>query len=371
MEIEILKENLQKAVSNASRFVANKPSLPVLSMILLKTSKDKILLAATNMDTGIEIEAPARVNTEGSVVVPAKVLLEYVGLLPAGNVKLLVKDGVLEIVAVNNKAKISGLLADEFPELPKIEGKDGFGLESVDLDKIVKLVSFAASSDETRPVLSAVLFKIKNNLLEVVATDGYRLSLIKKIRIDGETSDTEMLISARVIQELVRIVKEESVKTVQVILGKTQKSLVFKVGSIHLTTRIIDGDYPSYEKIVPDNQEIVLKMNCEETLEAIKTSAIFARESSNIIKWVVDDSRLIMSSNSSGVGEQESVVEVEVVQGEGGTIAFNSRFLIEFFSNTASEKVQFEMGGSLAPGLFRTDTDGFIHVIMPVRVQGN
>lgn len=371
MEIEILQENLQKAVASASRFVANKPSLPVLSMILIKVEKDKVMIAATNMDTGIEIEVPARVVSEGGVVVPAKVLLEYVGLLHAGNLKLVVKESVLEIVSNNNKAKIAGLLPSEFPELPHIDSKSGFMLPINDLEKIVKLVTFAASSDETRPVLSAVMFKIKKGSMEVAATDGYRLSLLRKIKVDNETIDLELLISARVIQELARMTKEESVNKVEIVLGNEQKSVVFRVGKIILTTRMIDGDYPTYEKIVPENQEIVIKMNGDEMLEAVKSSAIFARESSNIIKWVVGDAKLTMTSNSSGVGEQESVVDIEYVQGDGGSIAFNSRFLIEFFSNITTDKVQFEMTGSLSPGLFRTDTEGFIHVIMPVRVQGS
>ena len=370
MEVEILQENLLKGVSAVSRFVVSRPSLPVLGMILIKTDGGKLSLSATNMDTGVEIKVGAKVEKEGGVVVPAKLMQEYVGFLPAGKVKLSVSGGVLELVASGRKAKITGMEAAEFPELPKIAGGEACRVAVADLEKVIKLVSFAASSDETRPVLSALLIKVKQGKMEVVATDGYRLSLIRGVAVAGKKNEAKVLVNARVVEELVRLAREEEGEGVEVVFGGEHKSVVFRVGAVVLTTRVIDGEYPAYEKIIPGTEEVLVEGNREEMLEAVRSTAIFARESSNIVKWEIGAKGLVMKANSAGLGEQESVVEVELKQGEGGSIAFNCRFLVELLGSMDDERVQFAMSGSLAPGVFKTQEKGFVHVVMPVRVQG-
>lgn len=370
MQTEVLQENFVRSVAAVSRFVAAKSSLPILSMILLKAKKGKLVLVATDMDTGIEKSVGARTEEEGGVVVPAKLLLEYVNLLPPGKVELKTEGGELRMKSGKNMAKIAGMEAKEFPEMPEIEKRKGLILKREVLSKVVRLVTFATLADAVRPVLSAVLFRIKKEgAMDVVATDGYRLSLLSGHKVNPGNKSDDVLIFSRVINEVQRLVEEEGVEDVKVVLDKNKKSMAFLFGAVKLVTKLVEGEFPNYRKILPNEEGLVFQCNREELLEAVKMAAVFAKESSNIVRWNFQKNQLIIKSNSVNVGEQETVVEGEMIKGKTGKIAFNSRFLLELLSSVSGEKVEFIMNDALQPGMFRSSEKKYVHVIMPVRVQ--
>lgn len=371
MEVEILQENLLRGLGCVSRFVAVKPTLPVLAMVLIRTNKGKLTLTATDMDTGIEIDVGSRVISEGSLVVPARLLMDYVNSLPPGKVKVSVVGNELIMASGRNKAKITGIDAGEFPEMPSFTSKTKFDIKPEEIRKIVRLVSFAALTDMVRPVLAAILLKIKQKQkMDVVATDGYRLSLLSKVVITGEVENKSILISARVINELERLLKEGEGSEIKVVVDEKGKSIKFTFGDIKLVTRMVEGDFPDYEKILPKEGKVVFKGDRDSILEAVKLASVFARESSNIVRWNVSNDSIVMSSNSTNLGEQESVVEGKLVKGEEGKIAFNSKYLGEFLGCVSDGEIEFSMNDALQPGMFKTKEENFLHVIMPVRVQG-
>ncbi len=370
MKIELLQENLNQGLSWVGRFVANKPSLPILGMVEITAEKGKVKIRGTDMDTGIEAVVGARVEEEGRVVVPARLLAEYVNLLPAGKVKLENKEEELLIAGGKSKAKLRGMKADEYPEMPKVIGERKVKIKRQVLEQVVKWVGFAASNEAARPVLSALMIEVsKKGQMKVVATDGYRLSLLGGIKVEELEEAVKLLVPARVMVEVDRLAKDIGVEEVVLEIAEKARSIVFELGPIKVVSRLVDGEFPNYQRILPTEKQVTISMDVKVMLEAVKIAAIVARDGSNIVKWLVDEEGIKVVAAAANVGEQESVVEV-VKEGEmKETIAFNSRFLLDWLSTVPGKEVVFETNGALQPGLFRSKEADLIHVIMPVRTQ--
>lgn len=370
MKFSVLQENLVKSLSLGSRFVANKPMTPILSNLLIDAGKEGISVFATNMETSVKVGMRASVEGEGRVCVPAKLLSEYVHSLPAGKMEVEVGEDKLKLTSGPHKASLATVSPEDYPSLPDLKLTDGMEVKLVDLEKVGRLVAFSASNDETRPVLAALLIEVdKKGKMSVVATDGYRLSKGTGIEVVGG-KEMKVLLSAKVLEDMVKLAKDEKVETIKIFWVDSQKSLAFEFGSVRVVSRLLEGDFPAYQKILPKSTEVVIGIGRDELLEAVGAAAVFARESSNIVKWSIEEKELVISANSSQFGGQESKVAIERKEGDGSkVIAFNSRFLQEWLSAIEAKEVIFSMNESLQPGLFTTNDKNFMHVIMPVRTQ--
>lgn len=369
MKVEVLQENLVKALGWVSRFVAVKPNLPILSKLLIKVVEGKLVLVATNMDTGVSVEVPAKILEEGSLAIPAKVLYEYVNLLAPGKIEITSSEMGLKLKSGTRKASISGENAGDFPELPKLESKEIFVVKTKALEQVVKLVGYSASTELTRPVLSALLLEFGSKSIKAVATDGYRLSILKNIKYEGEIKIEKILIPAGVMGEVERLARDVGSTLVTITYGGEQKSIVFDLGGAVIVSRLVEGEFPAYEKILPKESSVEVAFDRAEMMEAIKAASIFARDNAHIVRWVIGDKGITVSAQSSGLGEQESLVGAKQIKGEKGEIAFNSRFLIDLLASTTDGEVCFGMNEALEPGIFSSGDKGFNHVIMPVRIQ--
>lgn len=370
MKVEILQENISKALGNVLKFVDQKAALPILGSVLMEAKGGNLVLVATNMETGVEIKLPAKVITEGRVAIPARTISEYVNFLPQGKVEIGEEEEGLTIKTGNQKAKLIKSNVEEFPDIPKFDKSQKIEIKSSDLSRLVRLVAFSAAHDNTRPVLTAICmdFSDKGNL-SVAATDGYRLSVMEKIKVEGEGMNKRLLLPVMIIREVEKMVRENGNETVEMSVASAEQSVAFKFGKVLVVSRLIEGEFPDYKKIVPNNNTVQVKFSREEITSAVKVASIFARESANIIKWEIEGGKIKVAANSKSVGEQQSVVEVEKVEGTEGKIAFNSKFLLEFLGSGEGQVV-FSMSEELRPGLFTSDEKGFAHVIMPVRVAG-
>ncbi len=370
MKVEVLQENIVKALADVSRFVANKPSLPILSTILIKAEEGKLGLMATNMDTGVKVEVPAKIIEEGRVAVPAKLMYEYVNLLSVGKLELGILENSLQLKTKERVAKVSIADAAEFPEMPEFDGEKKCEVKKKDWEKIVRLVKFSASTDPARPVLSALLFDFSRKKgLRVVATDGYRLSLLDKLNVKENLGVEKVLVHSGVVEEIGRLVKDLDVEYIELKYSEKQKSLAFLLDNTWVVTRLVEGDFPPYERILPKDSEIVIKIDRLETLTAIKAASVFARDGAHIVGWEINKKNLKVFASAANVGEQESFVDVEKIKEGLGKISFNSRFLSDFLGSVTDDLVEFGMTGELQPGLFSCGEEGFVHVIMPVRTQ--
>lgn len=370
MKLQILQENLAKAVGVASRYASAKAQLPILGNILLSSRKTKILVMSTNLEISVAVSVGAKVEEEGEISIPAKVLNDMVGNLPKETIELSSDKEQLKVTTSGFSSVILGMATSDFPKVPSSINKEkSLKLPGKDFVDALNQVVFATSQDETRPVLTGVLFIGGKNEISLVATDGFRLSR-KIIKIEGEAF--KLILPKLILMELSR---DSSGEELLFNFDQKEKQAVFGVGDTVLTSRLLEGEYPDFEKIIPKKSAISLRLDKEEFLRAVKLASIFARDASNIVKIKIlkDSIKILAESGSSG--SQETKVEAKIEKtGEieqNFEISFNYRFLEEFLHSVKGEEISMDFSGVNAAGVFKDSSDtNYLHLIMPVRVQG-
>ncbi len=377
MKLEILQENLLKGLSMVGRVITSKPQMPVLANILLETDNGRLKLSATDLEISITTLIGVKILKEGKYTIPAKTFAELVGSLPPGKVEMELEEGQLAITAGRFKAKVNGVPAQEWP-LKAMEGKKtaGWKLEIAAEEFIVGVActSFAAAADEGRPVLTGILFKLTDSGLTMVATDGFRLSVKKlaAVKAEGKGEETRsFIIPVKALQEVARILSEN--KELKILkINLTENSADFDLGDTQLSARLIEGLYPAYEKIIPGAPVIKARVGREELASGIRTAGVFARDSANIVKFVLNKSQFLVKAVAAQVGENESEIDAKI-EGieEELAIAFNFHYLLDLLNCAGkSEELTLGFSGPLAAGMFKiSDDQSFLHIIMPVRVQ--
>lgn len=368
MKLQILQSNLTQGLSIVSRFVSSRPQLPILANILFSTDKGKLCLSATNLDLGINIWLGAKVEKEGSLTMPAKEVTEFVSYLSVQNVDLFSeKENQLTVSSSQATASFVGIRADEFPKIPRLDRKDSFSLPLNDLSKAVSQVAFAAASDETRPVLEGIFWQFEGGEYRMIATDGYRLSLKKVGLKDKKTEKSSFLVPARTLNEVVRLGKEEAV---EVGLSKNKNQAIFAFPQMEISSRLLEGEFPEYEKIIPEESKTRVYLDKDDFSQSVKIASVFARESANIVLLTIEKDQMTLTANSSRVGENKTSLPVKV-EGEPIKIAFNFRFLLDFINACGDKKeIIIDLNDPLSPTVFRVDGDeSWLHIIMPVRME--
>lgn len=366
MKVSFLCENVNKKLSTVSHAVSSRSQLPVLLNFLLKAEKGKLSISATDLEIGIEAIIPANIEEDGVMTVPAKTFYDLISNIEKGKVVIKTDAESLFFEGEKIKTTFQTIKADEFPKLYEEKGDMIGVLTQKTLQEDIARVVFSASQDTGRPALSGVLLgKSKDGKggFYMVATDGYRLSLKK----DGEADDAgRLLIPARVIRELVAL---KDGGNISVYVSSKNNQVCFEQKDILVVGRLIEAEFPNYQKIIPQDYSTKITVDRKEFLSAVKTCAIFARETANIIKFTIEKNKISVSASAPSVGE--TVVDVDAkVEGEENEIAFNARYVLEFLSNTAGERINFEMTGPLNSGAFKVEGDSsYLHIIMPIRVQ--
>jgi len=370
MKLTVLQENLAKAVTQASRFASVRSQLPILGNILLKATKTKLTISSTNLEISVLIQIGAKIEEEGQISIPSKVISELVNNLPKEQITLESEKEQLKIKTSGFSSNILGMDATDFPKIPGILAKP-FSLPKKEILESLSQAVFATSVDETRPILTGVLFILSKNSVVLVATDGFRLSQ-KKIILNNQKNGPvvqKIVIPKGVLGEIGRSL--EDVPEVQLEIQEKEKQVIFGLGDVILSSRLLEGDYPDFEKIIPKNSSITVRLDKEELLRAVKLASIFAKEAANIVKLRLSKDSIKVLAESSSAGSQETDVEAKV-DGEtkGFEIAFNYRFLEEFLHSVTGEEVKMEFTTTDKAGVFTDSSDpNYLHLIMPVRVQ--
>jgi DNA polymerase III subunit beta len=371
MKAKVLQQDFAKALSVASRFASPKAQLPVLGNIYLKAEKGKIHVAATNLEVSIILKVGADVKEEGELTVPAKVITELLSNLSGGSVELSAEKERLSIKAANFSSVVSGMNTSDFPKIPdRLSGKI-FKLSSSDVDNSLLKTLFSASVDETRPVLTGILILFEQKGITFVATDGFRLSR-KTLRSKKPYPGVDkMIIPKNSLSELLRLISDRD--EISFSYSEKEGQIVFGIDDIVFSSRLIEGEFPNFEKIIPKNYDTQVTTDKEEFLRAIKLSGVFARESSNTIKLRVSDELVEVSSESSQFGEQSAQIDakIEITSGtKDFVIAFNYKFVEDFLNSVEGDEIKVEFSGINAPGVFTDPTDkDFLHLIMPVKIS--
>lgn len=373
MKLQVLQENLSHALAIASRFASTKAQLPVLANILLSAKKSKLLVSATNLETSISLFVGAKVESGGELTVPSRVVTDLISNLPGGPITLEVKKEQLKITTSGFTSKVSGMNSADFPSVSQQLGKGPLIFPKEKLINALGSVLFATSIDETRPILTGVLFIFKKGELILVATDGFRLSQ-KRLRLAKlkQQKQNRLILPKGVLSELLRLSSEE--EEIGFSWKEGDNQVVFRVPNAILSSRVIEGEFPDFEKIIPETFKIKINLDREELLRAVRLASVFARDAANVVKISVKKDSMLLSAESSQAGSQETQVDAKV-EGELGkrdfTVAFNYRFLEDFLGASRGEEIQIEFFDSSSPGVFTNPKDpDFLHLMMPVRIQG-
>lgn len=370
MKLQVLQENLAQALNITSRFASSRAQLPVLANVLFNTKKNKLLVSATNLEISVCISVGAKVQKQGEITIPARTITDLVSNLQSGSLNIESEKEILSITSSNFSSKLSGMNSSDFPEVPKEIGKSELNLPSDSIISALSQVLFAASIDETRPVLTGVLFIIETNKLILVATDGFRLSQ-KKLSIKNSkkaTGSQKMILPKNALAELLRLIDTD--ENIKFSFKKNENQVVFGIDQAVLASRIIDGEFPDFERIIPKDTNVTIEVDREELLRGVKLASVFARDAANVVKVTLGKSSLSLSAESSLAGSQKSRIDAKIdgKVGKEFEIAFNYRFLEDFLQSAKGEAVQIEFSSPNAPGVFTDPGDkDYLHLIMPVR----
>lgn len=370
MHLKILQQDLIGPLQGVSRSVGVRASLPVIGNILLETDKGKLKLSATNLEVGVTKLISANILEDGGITVPAKTLNEVIASLAGSEIELQTEGELLKIKSGKFKADLNAISSFEFPAIP--DSKD-FPIEiPKDVFKEnIPQISFASAVDEGRPVLTGILTEIKDGRFEVVATDGFRLAH-KTYGSEGlKGINFKALIPRRTLDELVRLIGEESEEFDKIGITTTdnQNQVIFKIGSSVLSSRLIEGNFPSWEKIIPEKFLCKAKVQREDFGKSLKLASVFARGEANVIKLKISGTEIGLSSETKELGHQDAEVEAEI-NGEDLEVAFNSKYLLDAISNCPGESIVIEFSGALSAARVLPSVDqGLEYIVMPVRIN--
>ncbi|MFC1647376.1 DNA polymerase III subunit beta [Patescibacteria group bacterium] len=368
MKVFCDQKDLSYALNTVNKAISPNNTLPVLNNILLKAENKKLYLSATNLELAISLFIDADVRNEGSITVPARLLTNHVSLLQDGQLEMTISDGLaLAIKSKGSETKMKGINADEFPLIPKIENPKVVKISAKDLNKAITRTVFAASQNPAKPVLSGVNFIVDKDIMKVVATDSYRLAEQKINLKDKVDFSVQSIIPARTVQELGKVVGREDDKDVEMEFSDSQ--ILFKIGNTEITSRLIEGAFPAYEKIFPKTSKTKIEVGIEEFIQTVKRVSLFARENNNNIKLAAtNDGKLTISTDETKVGEEKAEVDVEV-SGENNKIALNAQYLGDVLSYLDIDRARVELNDKLSPAAIKPcKDDDYVYIIMPLKV---
>jgi DNA polymerase-3 subunit beta len=371
---------LAAALQSVTRVISTRTTLPILNNVLMETTPEGLSLTATNLETGIRKLVPATIASEGAITVPAKLLADLAASLPDEPLTMTLAGETLSLRCGRFDTNIRGISADEFPPGPRPEGGDRLTIPLETLLRAIEQVHGFASTDEARPVLTGMLLDIEGTNLTMVATDGHRLAE-KRLALNAEgqvgidedlaTQGAKLIVPARALAELPRVFKGES-GFVDVLVAKARNQIWFRAGTSEVASRLIDGQYPSYGKVIPAGDPLTtVRLSAADFLRDLRPVAQFARTSSHSLGLDVEprddaagsEGRLRLSALTNEVGDSTAVLAAQVTGAELH-IALNATYLASALE-VLDETVEMRFAGPLSPALFKGD--GLRVVVMPVR----
>ncbi len=375
MKISVTQANLAKALSYIIKATAIKPNIPVLANVLISTEGGKVKLASTNLDISISTWIGGDIGEEGELTVNAKLLTEFVSQLKSAKIELIQTGQSLEVKSVDNSAQLYIITADDFPTLPDTEKEATFVINALEFSKAVQKTAIAAAIDQTRPVLTGLLLEAKQRKAALVGVDGFRLARKELKLIKGSPDDVNLIIPAKSLLELTRIIEDTASEedNIDIFYLKDKNQVVVKFNQITFTTRLLDGEFPDYAKIIPSEKMIEVKLAKSELQDSVKIVSIFAR---NIIGNKVffrinsEDKKLQLATKVLDVGNNESFIDLNSVDGDDYETAFNAKFLSDMITTIESDEITFQANGITAPGVFLdADDKDYLHIVMPMRIE--
>jgi DNA polymerase-3 subunit beta len=369
MKLSCLQENLNRGLGVVGRAVATRTTLPITNNVLLATEKSRLKLVATNLEMAISCWIGAKVEEEGAITVPARLLTEFVSSLPAEKVDIALspQTKTLGLKCARFEARISGIDAKDFPPIPKVADGIATKVGVEELRQGIAQVAFAAATEESRPVLTGVDAKFEGDSLTLAAADGFRLAVYKLPLAAAVSKETEAIIPARALSELSRLIGEEEAVDITVNAAKGQA--LFRLKNIEIVSQLVQGTFPNYAQLIPQSYTTRAVVSVGDFLRATKTASIFARDGSGIVRLMISPGKLVVSARSEEIGDDVGEIDAEV-EGEEAKIAFNGKYLSDVLGVLREAQVALEATNPSSPGVVRpVGVDNYIHVVMPMFVQ--
>lgn len=363
MKLQVTQENLNHALGVVARVANSRGTLPILANILIQAKDNRFSLAATNLDIAVKQSVGAKISQDGSITVPARLMQDFVSSLPAGVINLELKENKLHISTGQYNSVMNGIVADDFPTMPAITDGHKWGLNGSELRSGLQQVIMAASSDESRPILTGVYINSDKKDLFIAATDSYRLAE-KKLE-NTQNEDIKLLVPVSAMQDLLRIVGDYDG---EVQITNDNQQMRFIAGDTELVARLIDGNYPPYRTLIPSKFATTITLSRQDFLNVTKVSSLFARESAGSVTIDVDEEHqtLQIHSVASQVGENTASADGKVKG--SGSITLNSRYLLDALHAITGDSVDFCFNGKLEATLLKSSkNDDYLHVIMPLK----
>lgn len=399
MKLSCLQENLAKGLAIVDRAVPTKSTLPVTMNVLLATDQARLKLAATNLEIAITTWAGAKVEEEGAITVPARLLKDFVTSLGPDKIDMAlnVRTRTLDLKGSRWETSIKGIEAEEFPPIPRVSDHYTTSVEAKAFQEAIHQVAFAAATDESRPVLAGVLLSFEEEILTMAAADGFRLG-VRRLALGAalgtqgaslepvgaaREAPVHIIAPARAMQELARILGsatppeadrgEES--EVQIAIAPNRSQVLFHMANVDLVSRLIEGTFPNYQQIIPKSYTTRVLVSTGDFLRATKIAFIFARDAANMVKLglipgeELRPGRLVVSAAAAEVGSNTMEIDA-IVEGEAVQIAFNAKYLTDVLGVLpGGGQVALEVSNPSSPGVLRpTGAEDYIHVIMPMHI---
>ena len=376
MKLSCLQENISRGLAIVGRAVAARTTLPITNNVLLATDKSRLKLVATNLEMAISFWIGAKVEEEGAITVPARLLTEFVNSLPNDKIdmELSPKGKTLSVKCARFEARISGVDAKDFPPIPVV-GEGVTTKVAVDALRLgIGQVVFAAATEESRPVLTGVDTRFEDGLLTLAAADGFRLAVHKMPLLTPVKDKAEVIIPARTMAELNRLITDGE-ETVEITVNPNKSQVLFRLKDLELVSQLIQGTFPQHSQLIPQSYKTKAVVDVAEFLRATKTASIFARDGSGIVRIVVGPAgdagpaKVTISARSEELGDNTGDIDA-TVEGVEAKIAFNGKYLTDVLGVVKEPRVALETTGPSSPGVIKpVGSDNYVHVVMPMFVQ--
>ncbi len=370
MKIVCYKNKLLKAINSVVKGVASKTTMPILEGILIKTNDNEIKLTTYDLEIGIEYIMECEVKEQGNTVVNAIMFSEIIRKLPDTEIYISLNEKkLLEIECEGSLYKLATMNPEEFPELPKIEIENSIEVEQNVLKNMIRKTIFAVSTEESRPIFTGCLFEIENNKLSLVAVDGFRLAL-RSIFLNNQTNDFSAVIPGKTLNEVNKIISDSFEK---IKIGISKNQALFEMDNCKIVTRILEGEFLNYKKVIPENWETRIKVNknnIQDSFERISliSSSSLEKEKKYPVKVNVDIGKVKIScTNQTGEAKEELFISTEGKNLEAG---FNPKYFLDSLKAIDDEEVFLEFGTNISPCLIKSiENKDYIYMILPIRLK--
>jgi len=368
MKFTLSKSKLAGYLQHVLQVVPNKSTLPILTNILIEALENKLKISATDLDISMTVSVDCKVLKKGSAALPARILFDIVKELPESEVSFEAANSRIEMKIPNGTYKISTISPDDFPKLPAVNTRKEIKIEGEALIRMIKKTTFACSDDETRPALNGVLWQTKGDRMQMVATDGHRLAkmTVENTKLKGMYED--VIIPPKVLNLIPKFITPDT-QEVGIIFG--ENNIIFNLGDIVLTSRLIEGPYPNFEQVIPQNNDKKLVINKEELASAVRRVSILSNQLTHQVKFSLNDGKLSLSTTNADVGGEGK--EHLSCDYDGGDLemGYNGTYITDILGKIDDDEVVFELSTPISAGIVygpRMPKEEFLCLVMPLRL---